>query len=141
MPRAVLVTVVGQYFKDANWFFYQFKINSLFSIRWIYWNQIPYARHYNPLLIRNRSWILTIHKTRILRKKPLEKSFLDFKKWVKSIQTAVYTAERFVIPWNFSDLKNLRFIIESGFKSRAGYDGACTVNIFSKRNYTVRAPL
>ena len=39
---------------------------------------IPYARHINPLLIRNRSWILTIHKARILRKKPLEKTFLDF---------------------------------------------------------------
>ena len=25
---------------------------------------IPYARHYNPLLIRNRSWILTIHKAK-----------------------------------------------------------------------------
>ena len=50
---------------------------------------IPYARHYNPLLIRNRSWILTIRKARILRKKPHEKTFLDFKKWVKSIQTAV----------------------------------------------------
>ena len=49
---------------------------------------VPYARHYNPLLIRNRSWILTIHKARILRKKPLEKTFLDIKKWVKSIQTA-----------------------------------------------------
>ena len=28
---------------------------------------------------------------------------------------------------NFSDLKNPRFIIESGFKSRAGYNGARTV--------------
>ena len=33
---------------------------------------VPYARHYNPLLIRNRSWILTIHKARILRKKFLD---------------------------------------------------------------------
>ena len=49
---------------------------------------IPYARHCNLLLIRNRSWILTIHTARILRKKTLEKMFLDFKKWVKSIQTA-----------------------------------------------------
>ena len=47
------------------------------------------------------------------------------------IQTAVYTAERFVIQWNFSDLKNPRFIIESGFKSRAGYNGARTVYIYS----------
>jgi hypothetical protein len=28
----------------------------------------------------------TNHKARILRKKPLEKTILDFKKWVKSIQ-------------------------------------------------------
>ena len=44
-----------------------------------------------------------------------------------NIQTAVYTAARFVIQWNFSDLKNPRFIIKSGFKSRAGYNGARTV--------------
>ena len=43
------------------------------------------------------------------------------------LQTAVYTAERFEMPRNFSDLKNPRFIIESGFKSRAGYNGARTV--------------
>ena len=42
-----------------------------------------YARHYNLLLIRNRSWILTIHKTRVLRKKFLEKLFLTFKKWLE----------------------------------------------------------
>ena len=50
----------------------------------IYLPYIPYARHYNPLLIRNRSWILTIHNARILRKKPLEKTFLDLKKEVKN---------------------------------------------------------
>ena len=58
---------------------------------------IPYTRHYNPLLIWNRSLILTIHKSRTLRKKPLEKTFLDFKKWVKSIQTASYKRARTVI--------------------------------------------
>ena len=47
------------------------------------------------------------------------------------LQTAVYTAERFIIQWNFSDLKNPRFIIESGFKSRAGYNGARTVFWYS----------
>ena len=52
--------------------------------------------HYNPLLIRNRSWILTIHKARILWKKPLRKTFLAFKKWVKSIQTAGYNDGRTV---------------------------------------------
>ena len=43
------------------------------------------------------------------------------------IQTAVYIAERFVIHRSFSDLENPRFIIESGFKSRAGNNGARTV--------------
>ena len=39
-----------------------------------------------------------------------------------NLQTAVYNAERSVIQWNFFGLKNPRFIIESGFKSRAGYN-------------------
>ena len=34
--------------------------------------------------------------------------------------------------WNFSDLKNPRFIFESGFKSRAGYNGARTVSCENK---------
>ena len=59
-------------------------------------HSLPYVRKYNPLLIRNRSWILTIHKFRILRKKPLQKTFLNFKKWVKSIQTAGYNGARTV---------------------------------------------
>ena len=69
-------------------------------------NNLPYARHYIPLLIRNRSWILTIHKARILRKKPLEKTFFYFKKWVKSIQTAGYNGARTVF-----DKKSLPFSI------------------------------
>ena len=51
---------------------------------------ILYARHYNPLLIRNHSWLLTMRKTRILRKKSPKKRFLDFKKWLKSIKTMCY---------------------------------------------------
>ena len=51
-----------------------------------------YARHYNPLLIRNRSWILTIHEARIFRRIPLEKTFLT----LKSIQTAGYNGVRMV---------------------------------------------
>ena len=31
-----------------------------------------------------------MHKARILTKKPIEKTVLDLKKWVKSIQTAGY---------------------------------------------------
>ena len=42
------------------------------------------------------SWILTIHKARILRKMPIEKTFSDFKKWVKSIQTAGYNGAHIV---------------------------------------------
>ena len=40
---------------------------------------------------------------------------------------AVYAAERFVYTKNFSEPQNPRFIIKSGFKSRAGYNGARTV--------------
>ena len=29
---------------------------------------------------------------------------------------------------NFSEPQNLQFIIKSGFKSRVGYNGACTVS-------------
>ena len=35
-------------------------------------------------MIGNYSWILIIHKARILRKKTLEKNVVDFKNWVKS---------------------------------------------------------
>jgi hypothetical protein len=58
---------------------------------------IPYARHYNPLLIWNLSWILTIHKVRILQKKLLKKPFLAFKNGVKSIQTAGYNGAHTVV--------------------------------------------
>ena len=69
-------------------------VNLSVDIQYIYY--IPYARHYNPLLIRNRSWIVTIHKARILKNKPLEKMFLDFKKWIESKQTAGYNGVRTV---------------------------------------------
>ena len=55
---------------------------------------LPYARHYNLLLIRNCSWIL---RPEFYEKKPLENPFLDFKKWVKSLQTAGYNGTRTVI--------------------------------------------
>ena len=44
-----------------------------------FYNYILYASHHNLLLIINHSWILTIHKARILRKK-----------WVWNIQAARY---------------------------------------------------
>ena len=44
-----------------------------------------------------------IHKARILWYKPLEKTFLDFKKWVKSIQTAGCNGARTVdVPFKMS---------------------------------------
>ena len=52
--------------------------------------------HYNLLLIWNRSWILTVHKVRILRKMLPKKTFLVFKNGVTSIQTAGYNGVRTV---------------------------------------------
>ena len=42
--------------------------------------------------------IITVFSTffNFFKKKPLEKPFLDFKKWVKSIQTASYNGARMV---------------------------------------------
>ena len=58
---------------------------------------------YRTRAIITRSWILTIHKARILWKKPLKKTFLAFKKWVKNIQTAGYNGAHTVIV--FAELK------------------------------------
>ena len=54
---------------------------------------LPYPRHHNPLLIRNRSWVLTIHKERILWKN-LETKEMVFKNGVKTIQAAGYNGAR-----------------------------------------------
>ena len=59
----------------------------------------------------------------------------NYQKWknrsnydnIITILAAVYTAERFELQGNFFEPQNPRFIIESGFKSRAGYNGARTV--------------
>ena len=53
--------------------------------------------------------MLTIHRARILRKKPLEKTFLEFKKWVKSIQTAGYNGTHMVhyCLYNGKNIKHL----------------------------------
>ena len=45
---------------------------------------IPYGCHYNPLLIRNRSWILTIYKTKG------HSTQMNFKKWIKNVKTTGY---------------------------------------------------
>ena len=41
---------------------------------------IPYTRHHNPFLIRNRSWILPIHKNKIS----------GLQKWSKNLEAAAY---------------------------------------------------
>ena len=71
---------------------------------------LPYARHHNPLLIRNRSWILTILTDRIFPKKLLENKEINFKNGVKNIQTAGYNGARKVDV----NLK-LRVLIKSGY--------------------------
>ena len=69
--------------------------------------QIQYARHHNPLLITNCSWILTLHKGR---------TFLTFKMWVKNIKTAGYNGARTVFEtqhvqnwWATKDIKKKSF--------------------------------
>ena len=94
---------------------------------WTKYQWIPYARHYNPLLIRNRSWILTIHKARILRKKPLEKMFLDFKKWIKSIQTAGYNGACTVALWILKPLyarKSKNSLAITNFSKEIDHNGS-----------------
>ena len=50
---------------------------------------ITYAHHHYRLLIKNRSWILTIQKDRILRKKPLTKHFWPSKSGLRIYQPRV----------------------------------------------------
>ena len=64
--------IYGHIISRKNW-----QVSIQFNIPW--WKVSMY--HHNPLLIRNRSLILTIHKARILRKELLEKPFLDFKSY------------------------------------------------------------
>ena len=57
---------------------------------------VPYARHHIPLLFRNRTWILTVHKAKIFWKNLLENKEMVFKNGVKSIQAAGYNGARTV---------------------------------------------
>ena len=85
---------------ENQYLFYSYKLQSL---------HIPYSCHYNPLLITNRSWILTIRKDRVFWKKSLKNKEMDFKNGVKNVQTAGYNSERtvprcaksFLSPQNF----------------------------------------
>jgi len=79
-----------------------------------------------------RSSILTIHKARILRKKPLEKTFLDFKKWVKSIQTAGYNGARTVYSRTVSS-KRLLTALPNLMKLFLGHSdrAICTVHLIA----------
>ena len=64
-----------------------------------------YVRHYNPLLIWNSSWILTILKAKGHSTK------MNFKKWVKSIQTAHYNGVRTVLGLEKSEVE-MFYILE-----------------------------
>ena len=50
---------IGLFKKEAFIYIHKIRILLLVNSRQKY---LPYAHHYNPLLIRNCSWILTIHK-------------------------------------------------------------------------------
>ena len=57
------------------------------------------------------SWILTIHKDRILWKTFLEKTFLTSKKWVKNLQTSGYNGAHMLIIFGYSqNFKNTIWI-------------------------------
>ena len=57
--------LVQKYFDSAPYFLTMFNIfEPSQKQNCILWVCIPYAHHYNLLLIRNRSWILTIHKAK-----------------------------------------------------------------------------
>ena len=69
------------------------------------WNTFPVQEvcllymsiyRHNSLLIRNRSWILRIHKDRIFWKNLLENKEMNFKNEVKNIQAAGYNGARTV---------------------------------------------
>ena len=76
--------------------------------------------------------MLTIHKARILRKKSLEKTLLDFKKWVKSIQTAGFNGALTLL-YELAVMK--RFYLRSGrsvFLCEALSDHPATQKLFTK---------
>ena len=69
-------------------------------------NTYNYSRHHNQLLIRNRSWILTIYKNRIFWKKLFENKVTVFNNVIKDIQTASYNGTHTVyIFWLKSDIE------------------------------------
>ena len=70
---------------------------------------IPYARHHSPLLIRNRSWILTIHK-------PLEKTFFGLQKVGKKY-TTIYLTEGGTYPQLPTQTKNVHCSMKFSWKS------------------------
>ena len=53
-------------------------------------DQLQYVCHHNLLLIRNRSWILTIHKGRIFRKNVLKSKEMVYKNGLKNTSRCIY---------------------------------------------------
>ena len=86
--------------KICNWKHAKKQVSFLWILQVLQREQLcfsctPYARHHNSLLIWNHSWILTIHKARILTKSPLKKRFWT-SEWMKHIETAGYNGARTV---------------------------------------------
>ena len=75
-------------------------------------------RHHNPLFIRNRSWILIIHKDKILCKKRHRKNVFDLKKvGLKYIQTVGYNGARTLVQpaaWSAPHAKIVCLVLLAG---------------------------
>ena len=66
LPKAVAVTAESLTHPSSFSLGFPPKVPTLY---------VPYARFYNPHLIRNRSWMQTVHKARILRNPWLKSVF------------------------------------------------------------------
>ena len=67
-----------------------------------------YAHHYNPLLIRNHSWILTIHKAKG------HSTWMNL--WVKSIQTVIMACVRYIFCENL-EVAKVRMLLHNLFRT------------------------
>ena len=97
----------------SNWEFHS-------EIVWVKWDlsckvHIRYVRHYNPLLIINRSWTLTIHNEKNFWKSLLENKEMGFKNGVKNIQAAGYNGARTVFEKATKNWQNLSWFIGPEF--------------------------
>ena len=81
----LVMTVFSALFLSSQPFINRGKsINNRYAVAIIVWI-LPYVCHHNPFLIRNCSWISTIHEDRIFWKNLLENKEMVLYKWVPNI--------------------------------------------------------